>query len=188
MASNETDLVKAAQQRDRAAFDQLTELHRERLLRFLTVMTGDGSAADDIAQEALRSAFEKLTQLQNPDRFGSWLLSIAVNRCRNWLRDEVQREHQGDSALAGIPDRSRSALSSIVRRESAEQLALAIDRLPILLREAFVLFQVEGLPYAEIAELCEASENTLQVRVHRARSLLRKQLGQVVDTWWQRAP
>lgn len=186
MASSEVDLVVAAQRGDRAAFAELVELHRERLLRFLAVMTGDASAADDITQEALRAAYEKIDQLERPDRFGNWLLSIAVNRCRNWLRDEVQREHYGDSALTGMPDRSRSALSSIVRRESAEQLALAIDRLPILLREAFVLFQVEGLPYATIAELCEVAENTLQVRVHRARSLLRKQLGAVVDTWWQR--
>lgn len=187
MESNELDLVRAAQAGDRTAVEQLVELHRERLLRYLTVMSGDGSAADDITQEAMRTAFEKIGQLQKPERFGNWLLSIAMNRCRNWLRDEVQRAHAGDAGLDQIPDRSRSALSSIVRRESATQLALAIDRLPILLREAFVLFQVEGLPYATLVELCEASENTLQVRVHRARALLRRQLGTVVDTWWQRA-
>ncbi|MCA8975053.1 MAG: RNA polymerase sigma factor [Planctomycetes bacterium] len=187
MTSAELDLVLAAQRGDRAAMTALLERHRERLLRFLTVMTGDVAAADDITQEALRQAVDGIAQLQRPERFANWLLSIAVNRCRNWLRDEVQRQHEGDAVLAGIPARTRSALSSIVRRESATQLALAIDRLPILLREAFVLFQVEGLPYAEIAELCGASENTLQVRVHRARGLLRRQLGAVVDTWWQRS-
>ncbi len=186
MACSETDLVHRAQGGDRASFDQLVLLHRERLLRYLTVMSGDAVAADDIVQEALRSAFEKIGQLQQPERFGNWLLSITINRCRNWLRDEVQRAHVGDAGLDDLPARSRSALSSIVRRESATQLALAIDRLPILLREAFVLFLVEGLPYAAIAELCDASENTLQVRVHRAKALLRKQLGAVVDTWWGR--
>jgi len=185
MESSELDLVRTAQRGDRDAFGRLAALHRERLLRFLTVMTGDAAAADDLTQEALRLGFERLAQLQRPERFANWLLSIAVNRCRNWLRDEVQRAHEGDAALAAVPDRSRSALSSIVRRESAAQLALAIDRLPILLREAFVLFHVEGLPYAEIAELCAATENTLQVRVHRARSLLRQQLGAVVDTCWR---
>jgi RNA polymerase sigma-70 factor (ECF subfamily) len=185
MESSELHLVREAQRGDRDAFARLVELHRERLLRFLTVMTGDAAAADDLTQEALRLGFERLAQLQRPERFANWLLSIAVNRCRNWLRDEVQRAHEGDAVLAAVPDRSRSALSSIVRRESAAQLALAIDRLPILLREAFVLFHVEGLPYVEIAELCLATENTLQVRVHRARGLLQKQLGAVVDTWWR---
>jgi len=186
VVSSEPDLVREAQAGDRRAFEQLVLQHRERLLRYLTVMSGDGSAADDITQEAMRTAFEKISQLQKPERFGNWLLSIAMNRCRNWLRDEVQRAHAGDAGLEQVPDRARSALSSIVRRESATQLALAIDRLPILLREAFVLFQVEGLPYSTIAELCEATENTLQVRVHRARALLKKQLGAVVDTWWSR--
>lgn len=183
MASSDVELVRAAQAGDRAAFERLFEGQRERLLRFLTVMSGDGVAADDITQEALRLGFEKVNQLEKPERFDNWLLSIAVNRCRNWLRDEVQRAHSGETDLDRVPDRSRSALSSIVRRESAARLALAIDRLPILLREAFVLFHVEGLPYAEIAELCDASENTLQVRVHRAKALLKKQLGSVVDTW-----
>ncbi|MCR9246661.1 MAG: RNA polymerase sigma factor [bacterium] len=176
-------LVRAAQGGDRGAFEELFAAQRDRLLRYLTVMCGDGGVADDLVQDALRRAFERLDQLQQPERFVSWLLSIAVNRCRNHLRDEVQRSHAGDAALAAVPDRARSALSSIVRRESAAQLALAIDRLPILMREAFVLFHVEGLSYAAMSELCAASENTLQVRVHRSKALLRQQLGAVVDTW-----
>jgi DNA-directed RNA polymerase specialized sigma24 family protein len=73
-----------------------------------------------------------------------------------------------------------------VRRESAELLALAVDRLPIALREAFLLFQLEQLDYATMAEVTGVRENTLQVRVHRAKALLRHPLGEVVDTWWQR--
>src|SRR5690606_30802559 len=129
-------------------------------------------------------------QLAEPPRFGSWLLTIAINRCRNHLRDEVRRRAQGgDGALPEPPPGRgrRSALSSIVARESAAMLALAVDRLPILLREAFVLYHQEHLPYAAIAELTGVSEGALQVRVHRARALLRQQLGRVVDTWWQRA-
>ncbi len=74
----------------------------------------------------------------------------------------------------------------MVRREDAALLALAIDRLPILLREAFVLFAVENLAYVEIAAITGATENTLQVRVHRAKALLRQQLGARVGTWWSR--
>jgi RNA polymerase sigma-70 factor (ECF subfamily) len=77
-------------------------------------------------------------------------------------------------------------LSSIVRRESVVALALAIDRLPVLLREAFVLHHVEGLGYEEMAEITGARANALQVRNHRARALLRQQLGAVVDTMWVR--
>ena len=180
----ELALVQRAQAGDAAAFATLAEAHGPRLLRFLQTMTGDDHVAEDLRQDALQRAMTKLPQLEAPAKFGSWLLSIACNRCRNHLRNEVQRAHAGDDAMADVAEGRRSALSSIVRREDAARLALAIDRLPILLREAFVLFAVEGMPYAEIAAATEVAEGTLQVRVHRAKALLRQQLGDQVDTWW----
>lgn len=77
------------------------------------------------------------------------------------------------------------ALSSLVRREAAELLALAVDRLRLALREALRLLQLERLDHAAMALVTRVRENTLQVRVHRAEALLRHQLGEVVDTWWQ---
>lgn len=188
MAAEPTDgdLVLRARAGDRTAFATLAERHAPRLTRFLVTMTGDEQVADDVRQEALQQAFTRLDQLREPAKFGSWLLSIACNQCRKRLRSDVQRAHAGDDALAEVAEGRRSALSSLVRREDAVQLALAIDRLPILLREAFVLFAVEGLSYAESALVTDASEGTLQVRVHRAKALLRQQLGAGVDTWWAR--
>ena len=176
-------LVAKAKTGDGHAFAELSEPHRQRLPRYLVTMTGDTHAADDLVQDSLERAFAKLGELRQAERFGSWLLSIACNRCRTHLRQQVQRAHGGDDPMPELTDPHHSALSSLVRREDAARLALAIDRLPILLREAFVLFTVEGLPYAEIATVTEAEEGTLQVRVYRAKALLRQQLGSVVDTW-----
>ena len=184
--TDELALVQRARAGDKTAFAALAQAHGPRLVRFLQTMTGDDHVAEDLRQDALQRAMTNLPQLADPARFGSWLLSIACNRCRNWLRAEVQRAHAGDDALAGVAEGRRSALSSIVRREDATRLALAIDRLPIVLREAFVLFAVEGMPYAEIAAATEVAEGTLQVRVHRAKALLRQQLGDQVDTWGAR--
>lgn len=182
----DADLVVLARTGDRDAFAELAARHTDRLERFLCTMTGDEHAAADVLQQTLQLAMTRLDQLRDPSRFANWLLSIACNECRKRLRGDVQRAHDGGDALAGVPERRRSALSSLVRREDAVRLALAIDRLPILLREAFVLFLVEELPYAEIAAATGAAENTLQVRVHRAKALLRQQLGAVADTWWSK--
>lgn len=182
-SSDDASLAQQAQCGDRSAFEQLSERHAPRLTRYLVTMTGDAHAAEDLMQESLQRALASLADLRQPERFASWLLSIACNACRNHLRRQLQRAHGGDEMLPQLTDDHHSALSSLVRREDAAQLAMAIDRLPILLREAFVLFAVEGLPYTEIALATEASVGTLQVRVHRAKSLLRQQLGTVVDTW-----
>jgi RNA polymerase sigma-70 factor, ECF subfamily len=182
----DAELVALAQRGDRRAFGALAERHGDRLRRFLITMTGDDQVAADVLQQTLTQALPALPQLRSADRFGAWLLSIACNVCRRQLRQDVQRSHQDEAALAALTDPRRSALSSIVRREDATALLLAIDRLPILLREAFVLFAVEGLPYAEIAAITAVAEGTLQVRVHRAKALLRQQLGARVDTWWTR--
>jgi RNA polymerase sigma factor (sigma-70 family) len=184
--ASDAELVGRARAGDRAASAALAARHGPRLLRFLVTMTGDEHAAADLRQETLARGLEKLDQLDDPAKLASWLLAIACNACRQHLRREVQRAHAGDDVLANVAEGRRSALSSLVRREDAVQLALAIDRLPILLREAFVLFAVEGLPYADLAAVTGASEGTLQVRVHRAKALLRQQLGARVDTWWSR--
>ncbi len=184
--ADEGDLVAQAQRGDRAAFAELVQRHGPRLLRFLVTMTGDVHVGEDVRQEALQRAFLHVSQLQDKSKFGSWLLSIACNQCRTRLRAEVQRQHEGEERLADVAEGRRSALSSLVRREDAVRLALAIDRLPIVLREAFVLFAVEGLSYAEIAAVTATTEGTLQVRVHRGKALLRQQLGTQVDTWWAR--
>lgn len=183
---DEADLVARVRRGDPSALDALLATHAPRVRRFLTTMLGCPVRAEDVTQQALLRASTRLDQLADDARFASWLLAIAANAARNELRAEVLRQHAGDERLAEVAEQRRSALSSLVRREDAARVALAIDRLPIALREAFVLFAAEGLPYAEIAAITGASEGTLQVRVHRAKALLRAQLGPVVDTFWMR--
>lgn len=182
----ERALVAKARTGDPAAWQDLLTRHAPRVLRFLTTMLGCPVRAEDVGQETMQRAYLRLAQLADDGRFASWLLAIAANAARNELRAEVLRQHAGDEALAEVAEARRSALSSLVRREHAARVALAIDRLPIALREAFVLFAVEGLPYADIAAITGVGEGTLQVRVHRAKGLLRAQLGAIVDTFWLR--
>jgi len=174
-------IVVRAQRGDAAACEQIAEVYRPQIRRYLATMVGDANTADDLTQDTLRRVFAKLSTLKHPERVQSWIFAIAVNACRDHLRRQVNAPvAQGQEPEAV----RRSALSSIIRRESAELLAVALDRLPILLREAFVLHEVEGLPYGEIAEITGASVEALQVRKHRAKALLRRQLGPVVDTFW----
>jgi RNA polymerase sigma-70 factor (ECF subfamily) len=189
MDACESDLVAQAQSGDPRAFDELTRRHRPALVRLAASMIGDHDEAESLAQEALVRSYEQLAGFR-PDRpFGPWLRGIALNLCRNHLRDRTRHARpMPPEALADAADpegRRRGVLSSVLRREQNEATESAVSQLPLPLREAFVLRFVEGLEYAEIAELTGVATGTLRVRAHRARTLLRASLGSVVDTWLQ---
>lgn len=179
------DLVRRARAGDRGAFDRAAEAPRERARRFALGMGFDAEDAEDLAQETLQRAWAHLDQLEDAGRFSNWCLAIAVRLGRTRARRAVQREREGSLETVPPPcEARRGALTSLVRREAAAVLERAVDRLPIALREAFVLHHLEGLPYPEMAALTGVREGTLQVRAHRARRLLREQLGQLVDSAW----
>jgi RNA polymerase sigma-70 factor (ECF subfamily) len=179
-------VVERAQAGDAAAHEAIAVAFREPVHRYIVTMVGDPELAEDLTQETFRRCVEKLGDLRDPARLGPWLYTIAVNLCRASLRQQVDAAHPANSRpLQQEPQAGRhSVLSRVVQAESAEALAIAIDRLPILLREAFVLHLIAGLPYAEIAWITAASVEALHVRTHRAKALLRHQLGSVVDTFW----
>ena len=180
---SEGALLEAALGGDCGAFDALVEGCRGAPARFIEAMIGDAAAAEDLVQDAARIAFEKLGEFERRGKFSTWLYSIALNLARNYRRDRARRARPAD--LDAQPSPLRGALSSIVRRETAEQIALALERLPPSLREAFALRYVEGLDYDEIETITGVKARTLHVRAHRARGLLRAQLGSVVDTAWK---
>ncbi len=160
--------------------EKLTSFHAQ-IERYIATMVSVPATASDLAQATFEKAIEHLGDLRDPTRMGPWLYTIAVNIVRQHLRRAVNQEQSLEFDPLSLRG---SVLSSIVRRESADVLALAIDRLPISLREAFALHVVEGLPFAEIAEITEVSIEALHVRNHRAKALLRRQLGSTVDTFW----
>lgn len=185
---NEEELLDRSRAGDRGAFEALALPHRERIERYLATMTGDEREAEDLVQEALRKALVNLAGFEGRSKFSSWLYQIAVNLARNYMRDRASRASvQSPTSLDERARRThcrRDVLSTILRGELAGALAGAIEDLPPTLREPFVLYHVERLPYDEIAEITGVAVGALQVRTHRARAFLRKSLGSIVETAW----
>lgn len=201
MTTNDTELLRRSRTGDRQAFDGIVERYQERICRYLDAMLGDADVAEDLCQETFRRAWQGLAGFEARSRLSTWLFQIAVNLARNCVRDARSRPRPQDparldarlaaqAAAAGTGGAGRGRhgpLTSAIRHESAERIALAIDALPATLREAFVLRFIEGLGYAESARITGVAEATLQVRAHRAKGLLRQRLGTVVDTVWGQA-
>lgn len=164
-------------------FEALAAPHREALGRFAAMMVGRD--AEDIVQEAVATAFRDAAKFEERSKFSTWLYGIVLNLCRKHLRDRGR--HAGaasPSVLDAQPAPRRGVLSSVIRHEMAERLEISVARLPVSMREAFLLRYVDGMDYAEIASITGVSEGTARVRAHRARALLREELGAVVDTVW----
>jgi RNA polymerase sigma-70 factor (ECF subfamily) len=192
MTDPTSDLVNRALAGERAAFDELVNLHRPGIVRFVDMLIWDADEAESLAQETLTRAYSQLAEFDCQMRFAAWLRGIALNLCRGHLRDRAR--HAKPTApdqlvdAAGTEGRRRGILSGILRSETAGLIDEAINLLPEGLREAFVLHVSEELSFDEIGQILGVSAGTARVRVFRARTLLRDRLGPVVDTWYREAP
>lgn len=134
----------------------------------LCAALGDRDSADDLTQETFLRAFRALPAFEGRSSVRTWLLSIARRVCADAVRTRRRRRLTllpGDddlAALAGADDADRVAEGSAVTDLLAR---LDPDR-----REAFVLTQLVGLPYADAAEVAGCPVGTIRSRVARARS------------------
>jgi RNA polymerase sigma-70 factor (ECF subfamily) len=139
----------------------------------------DRLLGEDLAQEAFARAYSSLASFRGQGTFRQWLYSIAANGCRDYLKAGERGERpsalSGDELWTALdPERDASARQALVA------LAEAVSMLPAGCREAFVLFHLESLSYEEISAMTGVAVNALKVRVHRARTLLRGRLGEVL--------
>lgn len=169
---------------DVEAFSPLVRRHGARLVSLCARLTGSQAVGEELAQEALARAYAGLGRFRDDGPVRLWLLRIAVNACRDWLKAGARRERPEPQAELDEP--TRAAPGPDPQRVAAGRLALsalsrAVAALPPAYREAFTLFHVEGLAYHEIRDVTGVRVNALKVRVHRARELLRRSLGDWLD-------
>lgn len=120
--------------------------------------------AEDVSQEVFLRAFRKLEQWDSARPLMPWVLTIAANRCRTWLSGRKRRNLPAEFA-ENVADRSMRD----PRLDLAEELQLALDRLREEYRLCFVLYHMNELPLAEIAEITGIPMGTVKTWLHRAR-------------------
>jgi RNA polymerase sigma-70 factor (ECF subfamily) len=155
------------------AFSELVRRHQEPLYRFACSMGVPPDPAQDLVQEAFVRSYQRLHQCRDASRFRAWLLGILRNLVHDYGRDLRQRtvslEQVPEAGLAGAPP----------ELELRHVLGTALDRLPPLLREAFLLRHHQGYGYEEIAAITGSRLSAVKMRVHRAREQLQQQLSGV---------
>ena len=162
-------------------FEIIMRRYNQRLYRATRAILGDEVEAEQVMQDAYVLAYTNLAQFAEKAKFSTWLTRIAVNEALGHLRrrsrfvdiDSVAESEKGKRMLSSA---ERTPEQEVLNNELRNLLEAAVDGLPEHYRSVLVMRDVEGLDTAETAECLAISEETVKIRLHRARGLMRKQL------------
>lgn len=180
-ALGDTDLVHRYLAGSERAFAVLMGRYQGRLHGFIARMVGDRDRAEDLVQEAFIRVARHLRRFDDTKKFSTWLYTIASNLAKNELRNRSRNPVVLFQAIAGgrgddddrpvdFEDPAERPDGALERRELRAVIDAAVARLPRHHREAFVLRELEGRPYEEIAEITRANLGTVKSRLNRARA------------------
>lgn len=182
---DEKEIVKRAQAGDFEAFTELVNANKDKLYGFVRRLAADPDDANDIVQETFLRAIDKIDQFRGDSAFGTWLTSIALNQARALFAQRKRVDLKPlEEYLPGAADQPHGEHDFRLfdwkdphsRLEAAEVRSIigeALEELPYMYREAFVLRYVEEMSVKEVAETIGQSEAATKSRILRARVALR---------------
>lgn len=167
----EAGLVREARRGVEEAFLVLYQRHRTAIFQFAWRLTGSRAAADDVTQECFLTLIRGAAFDAGRGDLRSYLFGIARNLVFRSLRISGREAEEPADAPAPV-----DLLADMLQAERSELVAAAIARLPVLQREAIVLFTFEELPLEEIAKITGVDPGAVKSRLHRGRQAIRAAL------------
>lgn len=180
------ELVRRAQAGDTGAFGELVERNRRAVFRAALAAVGSATEADDVAQEAFVTAFQKLNGFRAESSFKTWLLTItwrkAMDRRQSvtkWMQRLVSPSadaEDGWDPMQALPSGERSQEEDLLTADLRNRLKPLIAALPKKLRDALLLAGSGDHSYEEIGQLLKIPVGTVKWRVSEARKVLKTKM------------
>ncbi len=170
------------------AFTQLMRRHKDGLYRFVRRYVGDADTAYEVVQEAFVAAWSNLARYDRVRPFGTWIKTIALNKCRDRARREMVRRlvfgsrPDDETLLPEAPDETPGAEEQLIAAQRRAALDRAIAALPVKLKEPLILTVFEEMPQQQAAEILGVTIKTIETRVYRARRALAASLGMAAES------
>jgi RNA polymerase sigma-70 factor (ECF subfamily) len=166
-------LVQAARRGDRAAFERLARAFMRPAYSVALAIVRRPSDAEDVAQDAILIALQRIDSCRNLDRFPAWLMTIVRNQARNWLDKRRLRDVSRDA-----PDESHVAAEDVVTvgDDERQRLLLALEALTAVEREVVLLHDLEGYTHEEIGATIGISTVMSRQHLFISRRKLREEL------------
>jgi RNA polymerase sigma-70 factor (ECF subfamily) len=169
----ERDWVQRASAGDRDAFAALVDRYWSAIRAWLTGLTGRVHLAEDLTQEAFLKAWVALPAIASAEVFRVWLYRIARNEFLATLRrPQAANTDASTEVFPDPPDPAPDPVAAAIEHEEQAALRVAIGKLPVMYREAYLLWTHESLSYPEIARILDVTEETARWRVCEARRRL----------------
>ncbi|KQV79912.1 RNA polymerase sigma factor RpoE [Massilia sp. Root351] len=192
MTERECDqlLVERVQAGERQAFDLLVAKYQRRLMRLVSRIVHDPAEAEDVVQETFIKAYRAIRHFRGDSAFYTWLYRIGINTAKNFLASQSRRTptstendaEQAESFDSGEQLRDINTPESVLASQQiARTVNAAMDALPLDLRTAIVLREIEGLSYEEIADIMACPIGTVRSRIFRARDVIAEKLRPLLD-------
>ena len=178
MRSDMAELVTAARDGDRSAFDELVRITYGDMYTLAYRLTGDEEDARDVIQDAYLRAYRGLSRFRGDARFTTWMYRITANCASSHLAKRTRSRHDELDAESPLVD-ARPEHDPELRAAAGferDRVAAALQELPPRLRSVIVLRDIYDLPHEAIATELGISEAAAKVRLHRARRRLRDRL------------
>jgi len=162
------------------AFEELVERYQTRLLNFIYRTTGDRERAEDLVQEVFIRVYRHLHRFDRSKKFSTWIYTIASNLAKNELRNRsrnplvlfqtIKRNWQDEDRPLQFEDPASRPDDLFRKRHLRELVENSVQKLPLHHRQVFVLRELEGKSYEEIAEITSCNLGTVKSRLNRARN------------------
>ena len=188
---DDSGVVAAFLAGDRRAFTELVERYQNRLLNFVYRTTGDRERAEDLVQETFIRVYRHLHRFDQSKKFSTWVYTIASNLAKNELRNRsrnplvlfqmFRRSDESESRPLEWEDNTYRPDDLFRKRHLKGLVDAAVDRLPEHHRTVFVLREMEGKTYEEIADITGANLGTVKSRLNRARNSFAQLIAPLLD-------
>jgi RNA polymerase sigma-70 factor (ECF subfamily) len=172
MAATDEELVARALARDSAAFGELVRRHQSRIRGWLRQLTRHAATADDLAQEAFITAWEKLHTFSGQGKFASWLMKIAYTEFLMSHRQAKSRQRLAEAVAAEVTETPAHdpAGAQGVATDLGRMLAVLSDDE----RTVMVLCYAEGLSHGEASEITGLPLGTVKSHITRGKAKIRQ--------------
>jgi RNA polymerase sigma-70 factor (ECF subfamily) len=177
---DDAQVVRRFLEGDARAFTELVTRYRARLLNFIFRTIGDRERAEDLVQEVFIRVYRHLHRFDQSRKFSTWIYTIASNLAKNELRNRsrnplvlfqtIRKQWEADHRPLQFEDSSSRPDDLYRKRHLRELVEWAVSQLPEHHRVVFVLRELEGKSYEEIAEITGCNLGTVKSRLNRARN------------------